>query len=173
MNQVRIAFAAALLLMMAAVDSTLAKNLTLVDSPFTDQALTLIYDPTDGTLSVNSGGEKLSTLIVTRATGTFRTSQIAAECSTILDVSANRIFVLKTAGVSNLNCGTVLPTDMSASELLADLDVDGSLLPSGAIDQYVNSSPHLYVVPEPSTCALLSLAGILAASRCRRRLYMH
>ncbi|MCA9168436.1 MAG: PEP-CTERM sorting domain-containing protein [Planctomycetales bacterium] len=30
----------------------------------------------------------------------------------------------------------------------------------------------LHVVPEPSTFALLSLAGTLAASRCRRRLYM-
>ena len=148
-----------------------AQGLTLGGAS-TPDAVSLIYDPATGNLSMDSGSVSVTTLEVKSAGSMFDAAK-ANETGQFVppfDVaSAAKLFRLTTNGVNSLNFGDgVLPTGLSADALLADLSVNGSIKPSGGLGNAPGGGPYLYVVPEPSSI-LLAACGLLGVLGLRRK----
>ena len=133
-------------------------------------AVVLTYDPADGHLSVGGNGLNISTLEMTSAGAKFIPGGIpAGTISPPFDVAtAAKIFKLSTGGFPSLDLGLAYPGAMSGDDLIADLKVDGSKLPSGNLAQGGGCGPYLYVVPEPSSLALI-FCGLLGMLKIRRK----
>ena len=130
-------------------------------------AVTLTYDPADGSLSANGGGLNISALEI-KSKGSKFVSANATNLSGLFDVKTSaKLFKLEPAGFGSLSLGKVLPVGMSSAAVIADLDINGALLPSGNLSSGGGGGPYLYTVPEPSSLVLVGLSclGLLGVRR--------
>ena len=67
----------------------------------------------------------------------------------------NKLFVLRTDGISIVNFGTVLPPGLSVDELQNELNIIGSLATGGGLGDV---RVRLSFIPEPTTSVLLVTA---------------
>ena len=130
--------------------------------------MVLTYDPSDGNLSVNGNGVRLTTLEIKSASEAFIPANANdGVFNPPFDVaSPAKLFTLKTEGFATLDFGSVLPPSLTVSSLLADLSVSGSILPSGTLSDAPGGGPYIGI-PEPQAAALM-LLGLLGFSFRRR-----
>ncbi len=85
-------------------------------------------------------------------------------------LNASKFFTLTTAPnqVSSVDIGAIMPTGLSAADIIGDTEIGGSLYPSGALDTAEGGGPLLFVVPEPSSLALV-FCGLLGLFGLRRK----
>ena len=142
-----------------------AAGLTMGSGASTPDAVSLIYDPADGNLMLDAGSVKVTTIEIKSAGSMFGAAVPGMFVPPFDVASATKLFKLTTAGVSSLDFGKILPAGLSGDALLADLSVNGSILPSGGLGNAPGGGPYLHVVPEPSSmlligCGLLGLLGL-------------
>ena len=137
-----------------------------------DDIVSLIYDPTDGRLVFEGAGRLVSVLEIVSSASLFTGPD--SGCQNLPSPSRllcedlwhpRKQFFLVTGGLSGLDYGRVLPTNLSADTLASDLTVNGAFLPSGAVNPV-----DLIVVPEPSTSCLAGAIVVGATVVLRRRL---
>ncbi len=161
--------------------------LTLTDNPNTPNATTITYDPTNGFFQVSGSGINQTSIDLRSKSGIFNIAAPGGDGSSgirpkgeapftgLFDVSTpNKLFVLATPpGYCCLNYasadGLNIPAGTSdlLAFLLADLTIDGSLNPSGALSDAPGGGPYLYGCPEPSGLTLLAigLGGLMGMRR--------
>jgi hypothetical protein len=139
-------------------------------TPDVADAVVVVYDPGTGNLSVADNGVSITTLELKSAGNLFIPGNIAAGViSPPFDVvSPSKLFKLSTGGFSSVDFGNIVPTGISPEALLADMDVNGSILPSGGLNAAAGGGPYVYVVPEPSSIALI-FCGLLGLLGLRRK----
>ena len=153
-------------LSMLATTSSVAEGgtLSLTNQPETSGWATLQYTPETGQLRAVSPNPPMSTLEIISSRQLFVPERIPA--GLILppfDVASNdKLFLLKTAGIHVANFGNVLPTGLTAGELLADFQVTGSYLTDGL------SFAKVYIVPEPTGATVMMLVPSFTLSGVRR-----
>jgi hypothetical protein len=151
--------------------SAFAGRLELTDNPATRNALTLTYDPSNGDLSY-AGHDMLITVLELKSAGNlFDPSKLDPGVARgPFDVfTSSTFFQLIAAGTEGQYFGPVLPTGLTGEVLVADIAIDGSVKPDpcGHLLCEVIPGPYLYVVPEPSSLALVccGLFGLLIVRR--------
>ncbi len=127
-----------------------------------DDVVSLIYNPANGNLSLDSAGKTLTTLQVTSASGVF-TGRKPAQLNGDFDVYVpGKLFMMDPEGFGDEEFGfTVLP-GLDAG-LARDLSIDGSVHGGGNL-----GAPDLIIVPEPAAVALVGL-GLLSLVGVARR----
>ena len=131
-------------------------------------AVVLTYDPADGSLSANGGGLSISALEVKSKGSKFIAANASSAYSGLFDVKTSaKLFKLEPSGFGSLVMGKVLPAGLSSAQVIADLDINGALLPSGSLSSGGGGGPFLYTVPEPSSLVLVGLSclGLLGVRR--------
>jgi hypothetical protein len=130
-------------------------------------AVVLQYEPTDGHLLIDGNGRSMTTFELKSAGSLLKPEAVpAGTLAPPFDVGTSaKIFKLSTGGFPSLDLGRALPSGLSLDALVADLDVNGSLLPAGPLTSAEGGGPYIYYVPEPSSlllvcCGLLGLAGL-------------
>jgi hypothetical protein len=126
------------------------------------------YDPGSGNLSYDGNGIMISSLELKSAGGWFDATKVNSDViSGPFDlINSGKFFKLVTPpGIASVDVGPVLPAGLTAEALLAEIEVDGSLVPIGKLPDAAGGGPYLYVVPEPSSlvlvfCGLLGLLGL-------------
>ena len=139
-----------------------------------DGQTTLVYDPVTGELAVDAPfGQELTSINVTSASGMFVGGKPAVLDGAFDNFAEDNVFkatednVFKaTFGGSfgSISFGNVLPADIAADDLAADLSAVGSLVGGGDLREV-----DLIYVPEPTT-AVLILVGALGLIVVRRRI---
>ena len=154
----------------------LSRPFTMAEKPITPQAATAVYDPATGNLSVNSD-IPITTWEVQSAGSKFIPENVreGAMTNDFDLIKEAKWFKLDPAGFTNIDFGPIYPPNMDAdsdgngsADIWDDLLVQGSLLEGGALNREVASSPHLYIVPEPSGLALLAI-GLLCVRKMALR----
>ena len=143
---------------------------TPTNSPNVDGAVVVVYDPGTGNLSVADNGVGITTLELKSAGKLFIPGNInAGIIAPPFDViTTEKLFKLSTGGFNSIDFGPVVPAGISAEALLADMDANGSILPRGGLTDAPGGGPYVYVVPEPSTIALI-FCGLLGLLGLRRK----
>ncbi|MCA9198760.1 MAG: pentapeptide repeat-containing protein, partial [Planctomycetales bacterium] len=124
-------------------------TLTVVESRSTPQAITLVYNPAIGHLSVDTGGEELTLMGIESTGGWFDATY--DNCypyfrGGLFDVCTSfKLFEIWPEGLSSFEVGPILPADLTADQLLADITVYGNLQGGVPINEYVATSPHLFI----------------------------
>jgi len=158
--------------------SASAQQLTIVDVPFTPRAVTLVYDPLTGGLSGNSGGEPVGHLEILSREGNFNYSSLPCfglpkpglPCR-----SSSRVLFLEVGNeIESIDPPLEYAAGMTPSGVVDDLSVSGSFGISNEfvdLDEFVASSPHLFIVPETRSNGLtfLGLAILIRSLQSRRR----
>ena len=132
-------------------------------------AVTMIYDPSDGQFNAVSDGADLTTLEIQSAGDWFIPTGANRPTSPFDLTRTNKLFRLAPDGVSAISFGQVLPTSLTASQVINDLIVDGSLLGGGNLQRAGGGGPYLFVVPEPSSSCLLLTGLVVFRSFIARR----
>ena len=163
----------AILVASAAYSDTLFR----VDQPSTPGAVTLIYEPDTGNLSLDTGGEFLTSFYIVSQeqilTGTpssylahnhdciggFFTVEGDLSCTT---GDPSNLFAARLGGASfgNLDLETIVEPQLTAQFLMTDLEVEAFFLGGGEADKFVPTSPHLFIVPEPASM-ISCLSGVI------------
>jgi hypothetical protein len=171
MRKFQILFSLAVLALVVMTTAAGAGTFTRSDNPATPNAATVTYDPATGALGYWGNGTLISTMELKSASSMFIPGGVNdGVISGPFDVmSTAKFFKLATDGVTGVDVGTILPPGLSADAIMADLQVDGSIKPSGKLDAAAGGGPYLYVnvVPEPSSVALVccGLLGLLGLRR--------
>ena len=165
------AFAAFCVLVAISAAPTQAGDFTLTTDRDVAESVVVSYDPADGNLLVSGNGVELTTIELISSSAFFQPESVTdGIIQPPFDVATEaKLFHLNTGGFSELNLGSVIPPDMSGEQLIADIEVNGSILPSGSLAAAVGGGPFLYVVPEPGTMTLFLLGIALAVTNHRRR----
>jgi hypothetical protein len=160
-----------------------SQTLVRVDQPSTPRAVTLIYEPESGNLSLDTGGELLTSFLIGSKegilTGTPRSYTRFADdllgcitpegdlACTVGDYKTLFIGEFDGGGFGNLDFETIAEPNLTAEFLLTDVEAVGGFLGGGALDKHLSTSPHLYIVPEPSSMLLCvgGFIGLLAFGR--------
>lgn len=129
-----------------------------------DDRITLLYNPSDGSMGVEANGEQISTLELTSESGIFTGTPVPDLVLPPFDVlTPVKFFLLKTDGMGDTHFGPIAEPGLAFHALNADLTINGSILPSGGL-----GSPNLAFVPEPASAGL-ALGGLVGLAFCRRR----
>jgi hypothetical protein len=169
MHKVQKLFGFAVLAVVVMTTVASAGTFTLSDNPATSNSATVTYDPASGNLSYAGNGTLISTMELKSASGMFIPGGVNADViGPLFDlITPQKFFKLTANGIDSVDVGRVLPAGLSADALLADIAVDGSIKPSGKLDAATGGGPYLFVVPEPSSVALVccGLLGLLGLRR--------
>jgi hypothetical protein len=139
-------------------------------NPATPNAATVTYDPANGNLSYAGNGTSITTMELKSAGKLFNPNALdAGVVRGPFDVfTTEKFFQLITAGTDGQNFGQVVPAGLSSDAIIADMQIDGSIKPSGKLPAAAGGGPYLYVVPEPSSLALV-FCGLLGLLGLRRK----
>jgi len=170
MRKVQVLFGLALVAIISS--SVLAGPLQLTTDGNRGNSVVVTYDPASGHVSANGNGVNFTTFEFLSAGSKFIPANIpAGTIAPPFDVgTASKIFKLSAgAGLPTLDLGNSYPSGMTADALLADLTLNGSIAPSGSLESAPGGGPWLYVVPEPSSIALIccGLLGLVGVARKR------
>jgi uncharacterized protein YjbI with pentapeptide repeats len=114
--------------------------LTLSNMPFTSGSLTLGYKPKDGTLSMNIGDGSISVLEIKSDEGRFLADGADPDVftGTVDMIDAHKLFLLRSSGLPKaLTFGTILPPQLAAVDIIADLSISGSINLSGCDQLFI------------------------------------
>ena len=126
-------------------------------------AVTVIYNPSDGQFDAVSNGADLTTLEIQSAGHWFIPTGASPSTSPFDITRTDKLFRLAPDGVSAISFGQVLSPNITASQIINDLIIDGSLLGGGNLQRAGGGGPYLFVVPEPSSSCLF-IAGLIVSS---------
>lgn len=169
MRKIQIPFGLALLAMATLSTAAQGGAFTLTSEAAVANGVVVTYDPGTGNLSYDGNGLMISSMELKSAGGLFDASKVnGGVIAGPFDlINAGKFFKLVTPpGVASVDVGPVLPAGLTAQALMADIEVDGSLVPSGKLPDAAGGGPFLYVaIPEPSSmvlvfCGLLGLLGL-------------
>jgi hypothetical protein len=136
-------------------------EIPLVDNPQPGQ-ITLIYDPSDGNLSVDGGGFSITTFQLASESGVFRAEWPRQLRGIFDDYRAHELFYLSPGETAwqSIDFGrAIIPGQ--GPELAVDLTLDGSVLPRGRFGLV-----GLQMIPEPAgTTLVLPLLPLLPIMR--------
>ena len=137
-----------------------------------DGAVNLVYDPSDGSLSLSADGDfQLTTTTLESANGAFNTGVAPATSPPFDQNTASKFFKLSAppSAVSSLEFGAgYLPTGLDSDGLIAEVSWNGSISPAGSWTAAPGGGPYASVIPEPTSLAL-ALAGMLGVFVLRRK----
>ena len=139
----------------------------LADAPGseTDDQTSLVYNPSNGELSVNPPvGKELTSINITSAGGNFIGDKPAVLDGAFDNFAADNIFKATFGGsFGEISFGNVLPAQLGRAEVTADLSAVGSLAGGGDLGEV-----DLIYVPEPSSLAIVACV-LFALVRFRRQ----
>lgn len=164
MRKAQVLFSVALVLLCGSFAKAAIPTNATVGAGADDGVISLIYDPANGSLSLDAAGKELTALEVLSAGSNFKGAK-PEQVNGLFDVfTPAKFFILKpgTARFGDQNFGAALAPGMSKEAIGADLTVTGALFPQGGL-----GTVDLMYVPEPSSMGLLSL-GLLGLIRARR-----
>jgi hypothetical protein len=144
-----------------------AGTFTLTFQPVVPNAVVVTYDPANGNLSFDGNGVLIVAMEIISSNSLF--DLLKANDGVIpWDPSGIplKFFKLSVEGIDRVDIGPVLPAGLTSEFLLADLQVDGSIKPSGKLTDAPGGGPYLFVVPEPSSLTLVA-CGVLGLLRLR------
>ncbi len=164
MRKAQVLFSVALVLLCGSFAKAAVPTNGSVGAGADDGLITLVYDPANGSLSLDAAGKELTALEVLSAGSNFKGAK-PAQVNGLFDVfTPAKFFILKpgNARFGDQDFGTALAPGLTKDQVGADLTVSGALFPSGGL-----GTVDLMYVPEPSSMGLLSL-GLLGLIRARR-----
>lgn len=146
-----------------------AKPIDMPVGAVVPDGLSLIYDPNSGRLSVSApSGSPLTALEIESTSGQF--TKACEGLGGPFDVCfTTKVFKMDVNGFASVNFGPILPANLSPSQLVGDLAVDGATLGGG-----FNTGSGVYLVhpsaaiPEPSSWLLLAFSSLFAGGLFRR-----
>jgi hypothetical protein len=173
MRKFQIPFGLALLAMATLSTAAQGGAFTLTSDAAVANGVVVTYDPGTGNLSYDGNGLMISSMELKSAGGMFDASKVnAGVIAGPFDlINAGKFFKLVTPpGVASVDVGPVLPAGLTADAIVADIEVDGSLVPSGKLPDAAGGGPYLYVtvIPEPSSLVLV-FGGLLGLLGMRRK----
>ncbi len=161
----------------ASAQLDLSRPFTIAEQSTTANAVTAVYDPATGNLSVNSE-IPITTWEVKSAGERFLPDNVREDAMTSeFDlIKEGKWFKFDPSGFTSIDFGPIYPPNMNGdsdgngnADIWDDLLVQGSLLEGGGLNREVASSPHLFIVPEPSSSALVVTCLLCLWRRRQRR----
>jgi hypothetical protein len=157
------------LLMVAAMGQTVAAVPT--GGKIGDDRVSLIYNPNTGNVFLDAAGQQISTLEIISPSGYL--TGIHPDCLPVPIMTHCgeelpwKLFLLRTQGMGDRDLGEVFTPGLPLHVLAAELEVNGSVLPSGSVNSAPWGPVDLGIVPEPSGMVFLG-GGLLGLLRLRR-----
>ena len=130
-----------------------------------DDQTSVIYDPSNGELSVDPAtGKELTSINITSAGGLFTGNRPTVLDGAFDNFAADNLFKATFGGsFGEISFGSVLPAGLTEGDLAGDLTIVGSLLGGGDLGDV-----DLVVIPEPAAFVLFLLGALGTLIRKRR-----